>query len=86
MVVDTSGSDIFNVQQLFDLQLSGINGSSKVITKVEMVIVYTSSTGSQQSITSTLTHNNVEYTQTVSFTGKTTNGTLTLVLIIYPLV
>ena len=78
VVVDTSDGSNFNVQQLFDLQLSGINGSSKVITKVEMVIVYTSSTGSKQSITSTITHNNVEHTKTVSFNGKTTNGTVTI--------
>ncbi len=78
VVVDTSDGSDFNVQQLFDLQLSGINGSSKVITKVEMVIVYTSTTGSKQSITSTITHNNTEHSQTLSFNGKTTNGTLTI--------
>ncbi len=78
VVIDTSDSDSFNVENLFELQLVGVNGSSKKITKIELIVTYTSTTGSNQSIISRLTHNNIEYERTLEFQGKIDNGELVI--------
>lgn len=79
IIVDSSDTgETVNVRDLFEMKFSGINGSTKVITKIELVVLYTSTTGSKQSIISTLTHNNVSQQQTLEFNGKTNNGNLTI--------
>ena len=73
----TSGNQI-SINDLFNVETAGINGSSKTITRIDVIISYTSTTGSKQSVVSTLTHNNTTQQQTLQFEGKTTNGTLTI--------
>ena len=78
IIVDSNNGEAINVRELFEMEFAGINGSTKKITKTELIVTYTSTTGSNQTIISQLTHNNVTYEKTLSFTGKTDNGTLTI--------
>lgn len=78
LIVDSSNGEEINVRDLFEMQFTGVNGSNKHITKIELVVTYTSTTGSKQNIISTLTHNNISHTQTLNFQGKVTNETLTI--------
>ena len=78
VIVDSSNGEEINVRDLFEMQFTGVNGSTKKITKIELIVTYTSTTGSKQNIISTLTHNNIQHTQQLDFQGKTTNGTLTI--------
>lgn len=79
IIVDSSSGETVNVRDLFELQFSGINGSTRKITKIELIVNYSSTTGSKQSIISTLTHNSNVYEQQLAFEGKVNDGTLTIV-------
>ena len=79
IIVDSAATGTtINVKELFDMNFSGINGSSRIITAVELDVVYTSTTGSKQQIISILTHNGVEHKQTLYFDGKVNNALLTI--------
>lgn len=79
IIIESTTQQDFTVSDLFNKEISGVNASSKIITRIEVDITYTSSTGSKQSIISTLTHNGKTYNQTSSFSGKATNQKITVV-------
>ena len=76
-IIDSNNEEPIKITDLIDKQFSVINSSNKKITKIELLIVYTSTTGSKQITNSTLTHNNIEHNKSITFNGKSTNVTLT---------
>ena len=79
VVIDETVDGSITVSDLFNKEIDGINASDKVITRIEFDLIYTSSTGSKQSITSTLTHNGTNHTMTTDFNGKVSNQVITIV-------
>ena len=79
VVIDETVDGSITVSDLFNKEIDGINASNKLITRIEFDLIYTSSTGSKQSITSTLTHNGTNHTMTTDFNGKVSNQVITIV-------
>ena len=79
VVIDETVDGSITVSDLFNKEIDGINASNKLITRIEFDLIYTSSTGSKQSITSTLTHNGTNHSKTTDFNGKASNQVITIV-------
>lgn len=74
---NVSPENPINVRDLFELTLGGENMSTRVINEIDVIYSYISTTGSNQSMNSTLTVNSNTYTRTVQLRGKT-NGDVTI--------
>lgn len=79
VVIDETVDGSITISDLFNKEIDGINASNKLITRIELDLIYTSSTGSNQSITSTLTHNGTNHSKTTDFNGKVSNQVITIV-------
>ncbi|MDD5980505.1 MAG: hypothetical protein PUC23_05305 [bacterium] len=76
-VSDISSSNPINVNDFLNSEVGGINLTNKVISKIEVILTYSSGTGASNSINSVLDVNGVLYRQSVTFLGKRTNATVT---------
>ena len=66
-----------SVSDFLNLVFSGKNFSDTPISRIDVTVTYTSSTGSAQSINTILTVNGQNQSQTLNFRGKQTNATVT---------
>lgn len=66
-----------NIANFKNLVLEGGNATSVVITGLDVILTYKTTSGSSQSIDVILTTGGQTYTQSVSFRGKQTNATAT---------
>lgn len=62
-----------NVNELLTMTFDGQNISNKIINQIDVILTYSSSTGSNQSIECILTVNDKTYTQIISLRGKQNN-------------
>ena len=65
-----------NVNDLLTMTFDGQNISNKIINQIDVILTYSSTTGSNQSIECALTVNDKTYTQIISLHGKQNNGTV----------
>jgi len=65
-----------NVTDLLTMTFDGQNISNRIISQIDIILTYTSTTGSNQSIECVLTVDDKTYTQTISLLGKQNNATI----------
>lgn len=70
---DITPANYISVDTLLTKNYTGINLSNKIITKIDVSIIYTSTTGSAQTFDCKLTHNSQTYTKTIEVQKKS-NG------------
>ena len=63
-----------NINDFVDMSFSGKNTTNRNITKIEVTLTYTSTTGSNQSINCELNVGSQQYQQTINLRGKQTNS------------
>ena len=63
-----------NINDFVNMSFSGKNTTNRNITKIEVTLTYTSTTGSNQSINCELNVGSQQYQQTINLRGKQTNS------------
>lgn len=75
---DITASSPVTISDYLNIEHTGINISEKYINKIDVTLIYSTSTGSVQTVNCVLTVNGTTYTKTVTFGKKKTNETVTV--------
>lgn len=65
------------IDQMLEKTFAGVNATNKVITRIDVITTYTTTTGSDQNVNCNLKLGETTQTKQITFLGKQTNGTVT---------
>lgn len=76
IIDSTSSGEQISINKLFEIGFAGVNGSKKIINRIDVTYTYTSGSFLSSRMSAILTHNGVENSKNVTFNRNVTNGTV----------